>query len=247
MQRGCELCEGVAALYCAADKAHICWPCDAKVHSANFLVARHTRSVLCTACATPTAWRASGANPTPLTGLCANCSQGESQGECTTGHIAAAQNAVQTSDEASVVVQGHTRRAVSGSESGCSSSNPLARDTTATATVRDEGGRRRRRSGSELSSLISEDMEMEGASVTVESMGSVSSGISKRKSFGCCSPGGVAPCKQIATRAWEDVNGSVARAQVFLSSASSLSHSLFFLAPSLQVMMQSVHLCFPTG
>lgn len=79
MERGCELCDATAALYCGADEAYICWSCDVKVHSANFLVARHTRMVLCKICCRPTTLRASGADPTPLSHLCVSCS---SESEC---------------------------------------------------------------------------------------------------------------------------------------------------------------------
>uniref|UniRef100_A0A7C9D1V4 B box-type domain-containing protein n=2 Tax=Opuntia streptacantha TaxID=393608 RepID=A0A7C9D1V4_OPUST len=57
----CELCESSAAkAYCESDRARLCWECDAKVHGANFLVAKHSRALLCHLCHTPTPWRASG-------------------------------------------------------------------------------------------------------------------------------------------------------------------------------------------
>lgn len=43
----CQLCNGQAALYCSSDSAFLCLNCDAKVHGANFLVARHIRRILC--------------------------------------------------------------------------------------------------------------------------------------------------------------------------------------------------------
>ncbi|XP_042385916.1 B-box zinc finger protein 32-like [Zingiber officinale] len=46
----CELCSGEAAVYCEADAAFLCWACDASVHGANFLVARHLRRVACASC-----------------------------------------------------------------------------------------------------------------------------------------------------------------------------------------------------
>lgn len=49
-QRSCELCGGAAALYCEADAAFLCFRCDRRVHSANFLVARHLRRLTCPAC-----------------------------------------------------------------------------------------------------------------------------------------------------------------------------------------------------
>ncbi|KAG6754768.1 hypothetical protein POTOM_040562 [Populus tomentosa] len=42
----CELCDSLAKVYCESDQANLCWDCDANVHSANFLVAKHSRSLL---------------------------------------------------------------------------------------------------------------------------------------------------------------------------------------------------------
>lgn len=58
--KSCELCMLAATTYCEPDKASLCWDCDAKVHGANFLVARHVRCLLCHACQSPTPWTASG-------------------------------------------------------------------------------------------------------------------------------------------------------------------------------------------
>ncbi|XP_016445560.1 B-box zinc finger protein 32-like [Nicotiana tabacum] len=46
----CELCNDQAALFCTSDSAFLCFHCDAKVHQANFLVARHLRFTLCSHC-----------------------------------------------------------------------------------------------------------------------------------------------------------------------------------------------------
>ncbi|RWV94189.1 hypothetical protein GW17_00043299 [Ensete ventricosum] len=58
--RGCELCGGAAAVHCEADAAFLCWACDARVHGANFLVARHLR-------------RVAGAGSPPVRSLCSAC------------------------------------------------------------------------------------------------------------------------------------------------------------------------------
>ncbi|PKA45681.1 Zinc finger protein CONSTANS-LIKE 10 [Apostasia shenzhenica] len=71
--KGCELCHRVASLYCKSDQASLCWECDAKVHGANFLVARHGRSLLCRSCQAPTPWRAAGARFSPTISVCENC------------------------------------------------------------------------------------------------------------------------------------------------------------------------------
>ncbi|KAF4394379.1 zinc finger protein CONSTANS-LIKE 1 [Cannabis sativa] len=69
----CELCKGLARTYCESDKASLCWNCDVKVHGANFLVARHTRSVLCHLCQSPTPWKASGAELGVTVSVCESC------------------------------------------------------------------------------------------------------------------------------------------------------------------------------
>ncbi|KAF3782294.1 putative zinc finger protein CONSTANS-LIKE 11 [Nymphaea thermarum] len=78
----CELCQRPARMYCESDQASLCWTCDANVHSANFLVARHTRSLLCQACQAPTPWRAAGARLGPTVSVCQKCvgSEDESSG-----------------------------------------------------------------------------------------------------------------------------------------------------------------------
>ncbi|KAF5190549.1 B-box zinc finger protein [Thalictrum thalictroides] len=49
-ERFCELCNGEATLYCVSDLAFLCLNCDARVHQANFLVARHVRRTICCKC-----------------------------------------------------------------------------------------------------------------------------------------------------------------------------------------------------
>ncbi|KAF9612959.1 hypothetical protein IFM89_004662 [Coptis chinensis] len=46
----CELCNVEASLYCMSDSAFLCYNCDARVHEANFLVARHVRRTICSIC-----------------------------------------------------------------------------------------------------------------------------------------------------------------------------------------------------
>ncbi|OEL29384.1 hypothetical protein BAE44_0009598 [Dichanthelium oligosanthes] len=69
----CELCGAAARVYCGADEATLCWGCDAQVHGANFLVARHARVLLCRGCARPTPWRAAGPRLGPTASLCDRC------------------------------------------------------------------------------------------------------------------------------------------------------------------------------
>ncbi|XP_028772020.1 B-box zinc finger protein 32 [Neltuma alba] len=72
--RICELCSQEAYLYCASDSAFLCWKCDAKVHDANFLVARHIREVLCCDCKCFAGRQVSGSVVPLETMSCRNCS-----------------------------------------------------------------------------------------------------------------------------------------------------------------------------
>lgn len=73
MKKNCELCKSVARVYCESDQASLCWSCDAKVHSANFLVARHVRSLLCHFCQSRTAWSGSGHKLGRTLSICEPC------------------------------------------------------------------------------------------------------------------------------------------------------------------------------
>ncbi|XP_022936446.1 protein BFR2 [Cucurbita moschata] len=69
----CELCGQQARMFCESDQANLCWDCDENVHCANFLVAKHSRSLLCHACQSPTPWAASGRKLTPTVSVCEGC------------------------------------------------------------------------------------------------------------------------------------------------------------------------------
>ncbi|KAJ9549330.1 hypothetical protein OSB04_021873 [Centaurea solstitialis] len=72
--KSCVLCKSLARIYCDSDQASLCWTCDSKVHSANFLVARHSRNLLCRVCQSPTPWTASGEKLGPSTvSVCEKC------------------------------------------------------------------------------------------------------------------------------------------------------------------------------
>ncbi|GMJ10242.1 hypothetical protein HRI_004693400 [Hibiscus trionum] len=71
--RKCELCGGLARMHCESDQANLCWDCDLKVHGANFLVAKHTRSLLCHVCHNSTPWLASGQHLSPTVSVCESC------------------------------------------------------------------------------------------------------------------------------------------------------------------------------
>ncbi|XP_015897222.1 zinc finger protein CONSTANS-LIKE 9 [Ziziphus jujuba] len=80
----CELCGLRARIYCESDQASLCWDCEEKVHGANFLVAKHTRSLLCHVCQSPTPWKASGPKLTPTVSVCESCVDCNS-GKCEKG------------------------------------------------------------------------------------------------------------------------------------------------------------------
>ncbi|GMI72780.1 hypothetical protein HRI_000947300 [Hibiscus trionum] len=69
----CELCDSLAKMYCESDQAILCWDCDSRVHGANFLVAKHLRTLLCHLCQSPTPWTGSGPRLGPTVSVCENC------------------------------------------------------------------------------------------------------------------------------------------------------------------------------
>ncbi|KAL1560746.1 Zinc finger protein [Salvia divinorum] len=83
MKKTCELCKQAARIHCESDQAILCWDCDAKVHSANFLVARHSRNLLCRICHLPTSWSSAGSKLSPTYSTCRKCADcdGEHEGE----------------------------------------------------------------------------------------------------------------------------------------------------------------------
>lgn len=72
-KKKCDLCDGVARMYCESDQASLCWNCDGKVHGANFLVAKHARCLLCTSCQSLTPWKATGLRLGPTFSVCESC------------------------------------------------------------------------------------------------------------------------------------------------------------------------------
>lgn len=73
--KNCELCDSAAKLYCESDQANLCWECDRKVHSANFLVAKHNRTLLCHVCQSPTSFNLSGSKSRPGKSICHVCAR----------------------------------------------------------------------------------------------------------------------------------------------------------------------------
>ncbi|XP_047092282.1 zinc finger protein CONSTANS-LIKE 13-like [Lolium rigidum] len=70
----CDYCgEARAAVYCRADSARLCLPCDRLVHAANAVCSRHARAPLCAACLSAGAVFRSSAGF-----LCSNCDFGMS-------------------------------------------------------------------------------------------------------------------------------------------------------------------------
>ncbi|KAK4398432.1 hypothetical protein Sango_1318700 [Sesamum angolense] len=80
-KKGCELCSNPARMFCESDQASLCWDCDEKVHAANFLVAKHSRNLLCHVCYLPTPWKAAGLKLGPTVSVCQACAEdGENRG-----------------------------------------------------------------------------------------------------------------------------------------------------------------------
>ncbi|KAI3828263.1 hypothetical protein L1987_02361 [Smallanthus sonchifolius] len=69
----CELCSHIARVCCQSDNASLCYVCDQNVHSANFLVAKHSRTLLCHKCQSPTPWTASGLHLGHAATVCVDC------------------------------------------------------------------------------------------------------------------------------------------------------------------------------
>ncbi|KAI4299260.1 hypothetical protein L6164_032737 [Bauhinia variegata] len=69
----CELCSSPAKLFCESDQACLCWECDARVHGANFLVTKHSRTLLCHVCQSLTPWHGSGPRFVPTVSVCNHC------------------------------------------------------------------------------------------------------------------------------------------------------------------------------
>ncbi|KAJ0971202.1 hypothetical protein J5N97_019161 [Dioscorea zingiberensis] len=70
----CDYCgSAMAALYCRADAARLCLPCDRHVHSANALSRKHPRSALCSSCSSAPAASRLGSRF-----LCSACETGPS-------------------------------------------------------------------------------------------------------------------------------------------------------------------------
>ncbi|KAM0070816.1 putative transcription factor interactor and regulator Znf-B family [Helianthus debilis subsp. tardiflorus] len=69
----CELCRHIARMCCQSDNAILCYDCDQNVHSANFLVAKHSRTLLCHKCQSPTPWTASGLHLGRAATVCVDC------------------------------------------------------------------------------------------------------------------------------------------------------------------------------
>lgn len=62
-------------MFCDSDQASLCWDCDEKVHAANFLVAKHSRTLLCHVCYSPTPWKAAGPKLGATVSVCHACAR----------------------------------------------------------------------------------------------------------------------------------------------------------------------------
>ncbi|KAK9166529.1 hypothetical protein Scep_001720 [Stephania cephalantha] len=69
---GAMKCSGEDVL--ESDQVSLCWDCNSKVHCVNFLVARHSMSLLCHSC------QSTGAKLGPTVSLCDRCMKGKERG-----------------------------------------------------------------------------------------------------------------------------------------------------------------------
>ncbi|XP_075671007.1 uncharacterized protein LOC142640687 [Castanea sativa] len=100
MAKGCELCRKAARMYCESDEASLCWDCDEKVHGANFLVARHERTLLCQVCQSLTPWKSSGSKLCPTASVCEACvNNNNNSNECQRGQVTESQESINDHDE----------------------------------------------------------------------------------------------------------------------------------------------------
>ncbi|KAL0001049.1 hypothetical protein SO802_014830 [Lithocarpus litseifolius] len=100
MAKGCELCGKAARMYCESDEASLCWDCDEKVHGANFLVARHERTLLCQVCQSLTPWKSSGPKLCPTVSVCEACvNNNNDSNECQRGQVAESQESINDHDD----------------------------------------------------------------------------------------------------------------------------------------------------
>ncbi|CAL4922650.1 unnamed protein product [Urochloa decumbens] len=83
----CDYCGGAAAaVYCRADSARLCLPCDRHVHGANGVCSRHARAPLCADCRAAAAVFRRAASATLF--LCSNCDFGRHRDGCGGGEPA---------------------------------------------------------------------------------------------------------------------------------------------------------------
>uniref|UniRef100_A0ACD5XFV6 Uncharacterized protein n=1 Tax=Avena sativa TaxID=4498 RepID=A0ACD5XFV6_AVESA len=76
----CDYCSGAnAVVYCRADSARLCLPCDRLVHAANAVCSRHARAPLCAACRATGAVFRHGGGGAGAVFLCSNCDFGRTR------------------------------------------------------------------------------------------------------------------------------------------------------------------------
>ncbi|KAK3151619.1 hypothetical protein QOZ80_3AG0248220 [Eleusine coracana subsp. coracana] len=80
----CDYCGGpaAAAVYCRADAARLCLPCDRHVHGANGVCSRHARAPLCADCrAAGAVFRRASSSSAGGVFLCSDCDFGRHRGD----------------------------------------------------------------------------------------------------------------------------------------------------------------------
>ncbi|GER28334.1 B-box zinc finger family protein [Striga asiatica] len=135
--RHCELCTAAATVYCPSDAAFLCRKCDAEVHGANFLVARHLRRPVCPSCRNPTGDEFSGAGLRSPRDTFQSCSPASEDG----GSVSSSYSSDCISSTTSPA------REYSGGRGAPAGGGSRGRGGGFRRVVRQDRGRRRRRGG----------------------------------------------------------------------------------------------------
>ncbi|RDX73001.1 B-box zinc finger protein 32, partial [Mucuna pruriens] len=122
MMKACQLCDQQASLYCPSDSAFLCSNCDADVHSANFLVARHLRHLLCSKCNRFAGIHISGATSRGLPSTCSSSCSPEPENPSDDAGSLHSSPSTRVSSSESCVKKNKARRTTAEKRRSCSSS-----------------------------------------------------------------------------------------------------------------------------
>ncbi|XP_030546811.1 B-box zinc finger protein 32 [Rhodamnia argentea] len=129
----CELCKEAASVYCPSDSAFLCSGCDARVHQANFLVARHVRLPLCSGCGSLSDHRFSGAGAglgPRRSALCLSCSD----------HLSVDAGSLSPSSSSSACISSTESLAIAPKEDKCSTASRKLEKTSLSSSLTGASG-----------------------------------------------------------------------------------------------------------